>query len=117
MNATSLTTALRALALTSTLGAAFLAAPVQAQSIHRQAVSAGEGTGLTRAEVIADTRLWVRAGVDKHADVAQYDVDNRLYQQALAEYHRLRNSPAYAEEVARVEAERGQVPATRLSRQ
>lgn len=106
----------RTLVLTGLL-AALISPAVQAESVHRPAASASGTVGLTRAEVIADTRLWIRAGVDKYDDLAQYHVRNPQYERALAEYHRLRNSPAYAEEVARVETERGEAPTTRLSRQ
>lgn len=115
MNTASFSNTLRAVVLTGVFGATLFTPIAQAQSAYRP--TATDAVGLSRAEVIADTRLWIRAGVDKYADAAQYNVDNRQYQRALAEYHRLRNGPAYAEEVARVEAERGDASATRLSRQ
>lgn len=106
----------RNLILAGVLAAAF-SATVQAQSSYRPAASPSGTTGLSRAEVIADTNLWIRAGVDKYVEQAQYHIDNTQYERALAEYHRLRNGPAYAAEVARVEAQRGEAPVTRLSQQ
>lgn len=60
---------------------------------------------LSRAEVIADLRLWQRAGVDRYAESQQYGLETREYQAAHAEYLRLRNGPAFAQEVARVKGE------------
>jgi hypothetical protein len=105
----------RAAVLTGLLATLLSAAHAEPQR-YRPATPSGT-PGLTRAEVIADTNLWIRAGVDKYADQAQYHVNSTQYDLALAEYHRLRNSPAYAEEVAKVEAQRGETPVTRLSRQ
>ncbi len=60
---------------------------------------------VTRAEVIADLHLWQRAGVDRYAEVQQYGLETQEYQAAYAEYLRLRNGPAFAQEVARVKGE------------
>lgn len=65
---------------------------------------------VTRAEVIADLNLWRRAGADRHADEATlYQVNVQAHEQAVAEYRRLRASPDFAAEVARL---RGQEPAS-----
>jgi hypothetical protein len=65
---------------------------------------------LSRAEVIADFKLWRRAGVEQHVEAARYyQVDEAAYARALGEYHRLRNSPAFAREVAQAQ---GQDPAS-----
>lgn len=57
----------------------------------------------TRAEVIADLNLWRRAGADRYAQEAtEYQTNVQAYEQALAEYRRLRNGPAFAAEVAKV---------------
>lgn len=60
---------------------------------------------LSRAEVIADLHLWQRAGVDRYVEAQQYGMETREYQAAFAEYQRLRNGPAFAQEVARVKDE------------
>ncbi|MGH6647838.1 DUF4148 domain-containing protein [Aquabacterium sp.] len=112
----TLSHATRAFILSGALAALFSPA-VQAEQAQYRPAATSSATGLSRAEVVADTHLWIRAGVDKYADQAQYHADTTQYDRALAEYHRLRNSPAYAEEVARVELQRGEAPATRLSQQ
>lgn len=99
------------------LFAALIGPAARAESSHPPSASADGATSLTRAEVIADTRLWIRAGVDKYDELGQYHVNSQQHERALAEYRRLRNSPAYAEELARVESERGEARDTRLSRQ
>ncbi|TDP84822.1 hypothetical protein EV672_103396 [Aquabacterium commune] len=68
---------------------------------------------LSRAEVIADRHLWQRAGVDRFADLQEYGLQTSEYQKAFAEYQRLRNSPAFAQEVARVKAEQATQHASR----
>ncbi|RTL34087.1 MAG: DUF4148 domain-containing protein [Burkholderiales bacterium] len=61
---------------------------------------------LTRAEVVADLRLWHRSGADQYAELARYyGLNVAEYDQAVAEYKRLRTGPAYAAEVAKVLAE------------
>ncbi|PZP34470.1 MAG: hypothetical protein DI603_05815 [Roseateles depolymerans] len=78
---------------------------------------APEARALSRAEVIADLRLWQRARVDRYVDLAtsqQLQVDE--YQKALAEYRQLRNGPAFAQEVARVRAELGEVATAQTAR-
>jgi hypothetical protein len=65
---------------------------------------------LTRAEVIADLKLWQQAGLDQFSDVAVRDALDQAYQQALARYKALRQGPAYAAELARVQAQRGETP-------
>ena len=106
-------TTFRTLILAGALGTLF--SPLaHADTAYRPADST-TASGLTRAEVIADTNLWVRAGVDRFSEQAlHYNISTPQYEQALAEYHRLRNGPAYAEEVAKVEAQRGEA-STRLS--
>lgn len=68
---------------------------------------------LSRAEVIADLNLWQRAGVDRYVETQQYGLETSEYQKAFAEYQRLRNGPAFAQEVARVKAEQATRHASR----
>jgi len=60
-------------------------------------------TGLSRSEVIADLHLAQRAGLGKF-DTAEHDSPD--YRRAQAIYLRLRNGPAFEEEVRRVAAKR-----------
>lgn len=61
---------------------------------------------LTRAEVVADLRLWHRSGADQYAELARYYGLNVVeYDQAVTDYKRLRASPVYAAEVVKVLAE------------
>lgn len=62
-----------------------------------------EARPVSRAEVIADLNLWRRAGVEQYAEAARfYQLDEAGYERALAEYRRLRQGPAFAQEVAKV---------------
>lgn len=65
--------------------------------------SAGVATthALTRAEVVADLVLWQRAGLQEYTALDTFDPGDAQYQQRLAAYHQLRNSPAYLAEVQR----------------
>lgn len=100
---TTRTAALRTAALSLTASLLLAAALPQA---HAETTATGvSGSQLSRAEVIADLRLWQRAGVDRFVDVQEYGLQTSEYQKAFAEYQRLRNSPAFAEEVARVKSE------------
>jgi hypothetical protein len=58
---------------------------------------------LSRAEVIADLRLWQQAGLS-HAisGEASPDVFAKEYQAKLSQYHELRNGPIYAESVRQI---------------
>lgn len=77
--------------------ALWLAGPAAAQEATN---TTAERQALSRAEVLADLRLWQQAGVDRHADLATYyQLDVAAYERALGEYRRLRASPAYAAEV------------------
>lgn len=60
---------------------------------------------MTRAEVIADFRLWQRAGLRQFDDPHLRDVFAEAYQKALARYFKLRNGPEFIEEVLRVSSE------------
>jgi hypothetical protein len=61
----------------------------------------------SRAEVIADLRLWLRAGLDQYTDSAVRDAAPGGYKQAMAKYESLRQGPAFVEEVARASRELG----------
>lgn len=71
---------------------------------HAQTPSSGpanpQGTGLSRAEVMADLALWRRAGVDRYAMMAQsYGLEVQAYRDAYQEYLRLRSSEQFQIEV------------------
>ena len=100
-----------ALALTASLLLA--AALPQAHAQEYPSAPATSPSQLSRAEVIADRHLWQRAGVDRFADLQEYGLQTSEYQKAFAEYQRLRNSPAFAQEVARVKAEQATQHASR----
>lgn len=104
MQTTRTATSLRTAALTLTASLLFVAALPQAHAEY-DLPSAATTSQLSRAEVIADLRLWQRAGVDRFAEVQEYGLQTSEYQKAFAEYQRLRNSPAFAAEVARVKGE------------
>jgi hypothetical protein len=61
---------------------------------------------LSRAEVIADLNLWKRAGVEAYVGGEADSTLTPGYQQALAEYRRLRSGPEYLAEVRRVADQR-----------
>ena len=92
--------------------AAFVVTPVFAQGVAQGSSAAANVSDadrpLSRAEVIADLRLWRRAGVDNYADLAlSYQVRVEEYQKALAVYKRLRAGPEYVAELAAVSKELG----------
>ena len=68
---------------------------------------------VSRAEVIADLRLWLRAGMDQYRDAAARDAQEYSYKRALARYEALRHGPVFVEEVARASRELGE-PLTAL---
>jgi hypothetical protein len=63
---------------------------------------------LTRAEVVADFKLWTQAGVDQYNELPLRDALAPRYLQALARYEALRRGPAFAQELARVVAQQAQ---------
>lgn len=88
------------------LGATFLLAIAVPQAhADEYELPKASASQVSRAEVIADLHLWQRAGVDRYVEAQQYGMETREYQAAYAEYLRLRNSPAFAQEVARVKGE------------
>ncbi len=99
------------LALTASLLLA--AALPQAHAQEYPSAPAASTSQLSRAEVIADLHLWQRAGVDRYVEAQRYGMETSEYQAAFAEYQRLRNSPAFAQEVARVKAEQATQHASR----
>ncbi len=76
-------------------------APAQLEAPH----------ALSRSEVIADLNLWHQAGLDQYSEEAVREALDKPYQLALARYKGLRQGPAYAAELARVQAQRGETPA------
>lgn len=76
-----------------------------ASSPQSQASSEG---GLSRAEVQADLAMWKRAGMDKyyrgHNTQAFFTQE---YRRRYAEYERLRNGPAYQQELDRLRVQQG----------
>lgn len=60
---------------------------------------------LSRAEVIADLNLWRQAGVERYAELVTYELEVDAYERAWHAYQRLRSSPAFAAEVAKVLAQ------------
>ena len=65
----------------------------------------GQNKPLTRAEVIADFRLWQRAGLIQFDNTHLREVFAEAYQKALDRYFKLRNGPEFIEEVLRVSSE------------
>ena len=60
---------------------------------------------LARAEVIADFRLWQRAGLGQFENPHLREVFPEVYQKALERYFKLRQGQAFVEEVLRVSSE------------
>lgn len=97
------------LALTAIVVAAFAGTTASADTLSPQSsvvpAPAVQGLGLSRAEVLADTHLWVRAGLADYGlgelNEAHYDRDP-VYAARLAEYRRLRSGPEYQAEVRRL---------------
>lgn len=89
----------------SVFAAAWLALSVSASAFAAEAGPevAAVKPALSCAEVIADLNLWRRAGAEQFAEQAHYyQLDQAAYEQAVAEYRRLRSGPAFAQEVAKV---------------
>lgn len=60
---------------------------------------------LTRAEVIADFRLWQRAGLGQFENPHLREVFPEAYQKALERFVKLRQGQEFGEEVRRVSSE------------
>lgn len=90
--------------LASLIGLGFSHTAVAAE----QGAVAAPAKQASRAEVIADLRLWLRAGLDQYSDPAVRDATPYGYKQALARYESLRQGPAFVEEVARASRELGE---------
>lgn len=95
------------------LPAAAVVASLIGLGVSHTAIAAEQGAVVapakqaSRAEVIADLRLWLRSGLDQYTDPAVRDATPSGYKQALARYESLRHGPAYVEEVARASRELG----------
>lgn len=99
----SLSDARQLLAATAFLLGALAAGPASAFEGDTEPAPAAGQRVVTRAEVVADLNLWRRAGADRYAEEAtQYQVNVQAYEQAVAEYRRLRAGPAFAAEVAKL---------------
>jgi hypothetical protein len=93
------------------LSAAAILASVIGMGVGHTAMAAEPGATTkqaSRAEVIADLRLWLRSGLDQFTDPAMRDAAPSGYKQALAKYESLRQGPAFVEEVARASRELGE---------
>lgn len=102
MSITLIQKSIHALIVGSACWCAISSASAQSQpSSTITAVEAKTGP-LSRAEVVADLRLWRRLGLDSYATHASYSVNLPLYDLALARYQALRSGPAFAAEVAEV---------------
>lgn len=78
------------------------AAPVS-QEVWVGAEPVVVGKPLSRAEVQADLQLWKQAGLDAYQQ-GDHSFHSATYQAQLAHYQQLRNSPAYAERVQKLQA-------------
>ena len=101
-------------ALAALIGMGFSQMSAAAEPSPAAASASPADKQVSRAEVMADLRLWLRAGLDQYSDVAVRDAQEYSYKQALAKYEALRHGPAYVEELARAGRELGE-PATVLS--
>lgn len=64
---------------------------------------------LTRSEVIADMEIWRRSGLAEAERGDTVDTFGARYRAALARYQAMRDSPAFADEVARLARQRGEL--------
>ena len=103
-----------AAALAVVIGLGFSHVATAAEPSQAAASVSAQDKQVSRAEVIADLRLWLRAGLDQYADSAVRDALEHSYKQALARYEALRQGPAYAEELARASRELGEPVVTLL---
>lgn len=61
-----------------------------------------------RSEVLADLEVWRSSGLAAMERGEASDTSSTRYQMALARYHALRDSPAFADQVARLARQRGE---------
>jgi hypothetical protein len=80
-----------------------------AQGAPEAANSEAQGEPVSRSEVLADLLVWQRAGMPALvAGDSGPDLNSNAYRQAHARYMQLRNSPEFAQIVARIAQERGE---------
>ena len=94
---------LRFAALALALSAASTLPALADPSLYTPAPAAAHGT--TRAEVVADLHLWIKAGMRRFAGEPSAYEDTPAYEQALATYQRWRHGPEFQAELSRVQAE------------
>lgn len=96
---------LRAFALLSAgVFASFAYAATVSQEVWAGPEPVVTGKALSRAEVQADWLLWKQAGLDVYSQGDGAHFDQSSYDAKLAHYLQLRNSPAFAELVERIQA-------------
>ncbi|MDM0023338.1 hypothetical protein [Variovorax saccharolyticus] len=57
---------------------------------------------MSRAEVAADTNLWIKSGMSQLANRDSFDPTSPAYRAQFAAYERMRNGPAFVAEVQRL---------------
>ena len=57
---------------------------------------------MSRAEVAADTTLWIRSGMSQIAGRDSFDPSSPAYRTQMAAYQRMRNGPEFVAEVQRL---------------
>lgn len=57
---------------------------------------------MSRAEVAADTNLWIKSGMSQVANQDSFDPSNPAYRAQMAAYQRMRNGPEFVAEVQRL---------------
>ena len=67
---------------------------------------------MSRAEVAADTSLWIRSGMSQVANRDSFDPSSPAYRAQMAAYQRMRSGPQYMAEVQRLQGARMQQTAT-----
>jgi len=67
---------------------------------------------MSRAEVAADTSLWIRSGMSQVANRDSFDPSSPAYRAQMAAYQRMRSGPEFMAEVQRLQGARPQQTAT-----
>jgi hypothetical protein len=67
---------------------------------------------MSRVEVAADTRLWIRSGMGQVANRDSFDPTSPAYRDQMAAYQRMRSGPAFMAEVQRLQGTSSQQTAT-----
>lgn len=61
---------------------------------------------MSRAEVAADTSLWIRSGMSQVANRDSFDPSSPTYRAQMAAYQRMRSGPEFTAEVQRLQGAR-----------